>query len=68
MATMGKWAELASHNERLVMPSDEPAEFPGGTAGGTASAADQQARGQARKEPGPWPDASGPTEGLARSA
>jgi len=70
MSTLRKWAELASQNERLVEPSDRPAE----SSGGTASAAEPQPRGQARAgqariEPGSWPDSPGSAEPpLARSA
>ena len=38
MSTMGKWAELASQNERLVLPSDQSSEH----TGGTVSTADRQ--------------------------
>ena len=46
MSTMGKWAELASQNERLALPSDQSSEH----TGGTVSTADRQSRGQARNE------------------
>jgi hypothetical protein len=64
MSTMGKWAELASQNERLVLPSDQSSEH----TGGTVSTADRQSRGQARNEAGTRPDASRRDVPLARSA
>jgi hypothetical protein len=64
MSTMRKWAELASQNERLALPSDQSSEL----AGGTVGAADRQSRGQARNEPEARPDASGRNVPLARSA
>jgi hypothetical protein len=64
MSSMREWAELASQNERLVMPSDQPAEL----AGGTVSVTDRQPRGQVRTEPGRRPDQAGQGIPLPRSA
>ena len=63
MSSMRRWAELASQNERLVLPS-EPVEL----AGGTVSVTDRQPRGQARTEPGGRPDQAGQEIPLPRSA
>ncbi len=64
MSAMRKWAELASQNERLALPSDQLSE----TTRGTASSAERASRGPARNEPGARPDVVGPDVPLARSA
>jgi hypothetical protein len=64
MSSMREWAELASQNERLAGPSDQPAEL----AGGTVSVTDRQPRGQARTEPGRRTDQAGQDIPLSRSA
>lgn len=64
MSARSRWAELASQNERLALPSDQPSE----TTGGTVSSAERTSRGPARNEPGARPDVAGPDVPLARSA
>lgn len=64
MSAMRKWAELASQNERLALPSDQLSE----TTGGTVSSADRPSRGGARNEPGARSATAGPDVPLARSA
>ena len=64
MSSTRKWAELASQNERLALPSDQLTE----PAGGSVSVADRQPRGRARTEPGTRPESSGPDNPLPRSA
>ncbi|HEX3488002.1 MAG TPA: hypothetical protein VHU92_01620 [Streptosporangiaceae bacterium] len=64
MPSMREWAELASQNERLILPSDQPVEL----AGGTVSVTGRQPSGQARTEPGRRPDQAGQDIPLPRSA
>jgi hypothetical protein len=64
MSARSRWAELASQNERLALPSDQPSE----TTGGTVSSAERAPRGPSRNEPSARSDLAGPDASLARSA